>query len=100
MTTPGCNLKVVAFTLCIGLAFFAGGCGKSAQQQAYEQAAMAEQRLTAENAAVIIAEYRQLITLQPGSEWARKAQARIEAVEARVKAEELRKSVFQEHGVD
>lgn len=87
-------------TLAIGLALFVVGCGNSTQQKAYEQAAKAEQQLTAENTSAIIAEYKQVIALQPGSEWGRKAQARIEAVEARVKAEELRKSVFQEHGVD
>ena len=87
-------------SLAIGLALFAGGCGRSAQEQAYEQAAKAEQQLTAENASAVIAEYKKTIALQPGSEWARKAQARIEAVEARMKAAELHKNVFQEHGVD
>jgi hypothetical protein len=71
-----------------------------APQAANEQTAKAEQQRTAEHTAAIIVEYKQMIVLQPGSEWARKAQARIEAVEARVKAEELRKSVFQEHGID
>jgi outer membrane protein assembly factor BamD (BamD/ComL family) len=94
------NIHRVVSTFSIGLALLVGGCGNSAQQKAYEQAAKAEQQLTAENASAIIAEYKQVIALQPGSEWARKAQARIEALEARLKAEELRKSVFQEHGID
>lgn len=71
-----------------------------APQAAYEQAAKAEQQLTAENSSAIIAEYRQVIALQPRSDWARKARARIEAVEARVKAEELRKSDLKGHGID
>ena len=87
-----------AFSL--GLTLFVLGCGNAAQQKAFEQATKAERQLTAENAAAIVAEYQQVIALQPGSEWAKQAQARIEAVEARVKAEELHKSVFQEHGID
>lgn len=100
MKTPAMNLRTVGFALGIGLALFAAGCGNSAQQKAYEQAAKAEQQLAAENAATVVAEYKRVIALQPGSDWARKAEARIAAVEARAKAEELRKSVFQEHGVD
>ena len=93
-------IRVVAFALVFGCALLVGGCGKSAQQQAYEQAATTEPQLTAENASAIIAEYKKVIALQPGSEWARKAQARIEALEAKTKAEELHKNVFQEHGID
>ncbi len=100
MKTPAWSLKTIGFALGIGLALFVAGCGNSVQQKAYEQAAKAEQQLTAENAATVVAEYKRVVALQPGSEWARKAQARIAAVEARVKAEELHKSVFQEHGVD
>ena len=87
-------------TLLIGLALLVAGCGNAAQQQAYEQAAKAEQQITAENVSAIIAEYKRVIVLQPGSGWAKKANARIEALEARVKAEEQHKSVFQEHGID
>lgn len=94
------STKLILSALSIGLALLVGGCGNAAQQKAYEQAAKMEQQLTAENAPAIITEYKQVITLQPGTEWAKKAQARIEAVEARVKAEEQHKSVFQEHGVD
>lgn len=90
----------MAAMLMVGLALLVGGCGNAAQEKAYEQAARAEQQLTAENASTLIAEYKKIIALQPGSAWARKAQARIEAVEARVKAEEQHKAVFQEHGVD
>ena len=89
---------VGAFVL--SLALLAGGCGGSAQQAAYEQAAKTEQQQTVENTPAIIAAYRQVIALQPGTTWARQAQARIEAIEARAKAEEQRKNVFQEHGVD
>jgi len=92
--------RQILSALLLGLALFAGGCGNAAQQQAFEQAVKAEQQLTAENAPAIIAEYKRAIALQPGSEWAKKAQARIEAVEAKTKAEELHKSVFQEHGID
>ena len=87
--------------LSLGLALLVVGCGgNAAQQQAYEKAAKAEQQITAENAPALVTEYKQVIALQPGSEWAKKAQTRIEALEARVKAEELHKSVFQEHGID
>jgi PBP1b-binding outer membrane lipoprotein LpoB len=92
--------KRILAALLIGLALIGSGCGNSAQQQAYEQAAKAEQQLTAENAPAIIGAYRKTIALQPDTDWARKAEARIEAVEARVKAEELHKNIFQEHGVD
>jgi len=100
MKTPVFKSKAVAAHFWLILALAVGGCGDSAQQKAYEQATKAEQQLTAENASAIIAEYKQVISLQPSSGWAQKAKERIEAVEARVKAEELRKSVFQEHGVD
>lgn len=92
--------KGISALVAIGLALFVAGCGNSAQEKAYEQAAKAETQLTAENSSAVIAEYKQVITLQPGTEWARKAQMRIEAIEAKAKAEELHKSVFQEHGVD
>ena len=92
--------KRILSVLSIGLVLLVVGCGNSAQQKAYEQSVKAEQQLTAENAVVIVAEYKKAIALQPGSEWAKKAQVRIEAVEARMKAEELHKSVFQEHGID
>jgi GTP cyclohydrolase II len=100
MKTPVSKSKRAVATLGLVLALAVAGCGDSAQQKAYEQAAKAEQQLTAENASAIVAEYKQAISLKPGSAWAKKAQERIEAVEARVKAEELRKSVFQEHGID
>jgi hypothetical protein len=86
--------------LALGLALAVVGCSNRAQQQAYERAAQAEQHLTVENAPALIADYRRVITLKPGSTWAGKAEERIAAVEARMKAEELHKAVFQEHGVD
>jgi hypothetical protein len=76
------------------------GCGNAAQQQAYERAMKTEQHLTVESLPTLIADYRRVIALEPGSTWARKAAERIAAAEARIKAEELHKSVFQEHGVD
>jgi hypothetical protein len=100
MKTRGFNIRTAGFILGTSLALFVAGCGDSAQQQAFEQAAKAEQQFAAENAPTIIADYRRVIALQPGSEWAKKAQERIAAMEARLKAEELRKSVFQEHGID
>lgn len=100
MSTTRFTIKRTAAALAIGLALFVAGCGNAAQRQAYERAAQKEQQLTAENAPALIAEYKRVIALQPGSAWARKAQARIEAVEARLQAAELHKSVFQEHGVD
>jgi hypothetical protein len=87
-------------TLLLGLALFIGGCGNAAQQKAYEHAAQMEQQCTAETAPGIIAEYRKVIALEPDSGLAKKSHERIAAVEARVKAEEQRKDVFQEHGID
>jgi NAD/NADP transhydrogenase beta subunit len=100
MKTAPLTLTRPAVALLLGLALLLGGCGNSAQQKAYEQAALAERQLTAENAPVIIAQYKQVIAREPGSGWAKKAQARIDALEARARADELRKSVFQEHGID
>jgi len=94
------DLRSAGFALGIGLALVLGGCGNAAQQAAFDQAAKAEQHLTAENAATVIADYRQAIALQPDSALAGKARKRIDALEARLNAEEQRKSVFQEHGVD
>lgn len=84
----------------LGLALLATGCGNAAQQQAYEQAVQAEAQLTPENAPAVIADYRRVIALEPGSKWARQAEARLQAVEARVRAAEQHKAVFQEHGID
>lgn len=100
MKLPLSSPTKILSVLSLGFALFVGGCGNAAQEKAYEQSVKAEQQLTAENASTIIAEYQKVIALQPGSEWAKKAQARIEAVETKMKAEELHKSVFQEHGID
>jgi NAD/NADP transhydrogenase beta subunit len=100
MKTTLFNFRAPVLTLGIGLAIFVSGCGRSAQQKAYEQAAQKEQQLTAENTAALIAEFKQVITRQSGTEWAAKAQAHVAALEAKAKTEELHKSVFQEHGVD
>jgi len=100
MKTPVLRRMTAGGLLMIGLALGLGGCGNAAQRQAYAHAARAEQQFTLENAPAIIAEYKRVIAVAPGSAWAKKARARIEAVAARVKSEELRKSVFQEHGVD
>ena len=94
------NSRQIAALFAAGLALWLGGCGNAAQQQAYEQAAQLEEKYTAETAPAIIQEYRRVIALEPDSAWAKKARARIDAVETRVKAEEQHKSVFQEHGVD
>lgn len=82
------------------LALCLGGCGNAAQQQAYEHAVQLEEKYTAESAPAIIKEFQQVIALEPDSAWAKKARTRIEALEARVKADEQHKSIFQEHGVD
>ena len=92
--------NTLVLVLLAGLALAAGGCGNAAQKNAFEHAAKAEQQVTLENAPAVIAEYRQVIALEPGSGWAKKAQTRIEALDAGVKAKELHKSVFQEHGID
>ena len=86
--------------LLFALVLLLGVCGNSSQQKAYEQAAAAERHLTAETAPAIIAQYKQVIAREPGSSWAKKAQARIDALEARARADELHQSVFQEHGID
>ncbi len=100
MKTAKFFIRHVGPALILGLALFAGGCGDSAQQKAYEQAAKAEQQLTADSTPAVIAEYQRVIALHPGSGWAKKAQARIDAIQAQAKADELHKSVFQEHGID
>lgn len=100
MKTTTLKSKASRVAMIFGLLLLAAGCGDSAQRQAYEKAEKTEQRLSTENASAVIAEYKRVIALQPGSEWAAKAQARIEAVEAKAKADELHKSVFQEHGID
>lgn len=86
--------------LLAALALFASGCGNAAQEQAYARAEKQERSFTVETAPAIIAEYKRVIALEPGSGWAKKAAARIQAVETRLKSEETRKDVFQEHGVD
>ena len=94
------NIKKVGTILGFGAVLFVAACGNHAQQQAYELAIKSEQSFTVENAPAIVAEYQRVIALEPGSDWAGKARTRITAVETRLKAEELHKSVFQEHGVD
>jgi len=100
MSHPPATSPGLIGALVLGLALLAGGCCRTAQQTAFEQAAKTEQQQTGENTPAIITAYRKVIALQPGTTWARQAQARIEAIEARTKAEEQRKNVFQEHGVD
>jgi hypothetical protein len=100
-SSRGLRRQAVAIQLlALSLALLATGCGNAAQQQAYEAAVRAETQLTPENAPAVVAEYRRVIALEPGSTWARQAEARLQAVEARVQAAEQHKAVFQEHGVD
>src|ERR1035437_8973803 len=94
---PSYRTKRILAGLLVRLVVIVRGFGNTRQPAALQPAAKAEQQFTADNAAAIIAEYKRVIALQPGSEWARKSQARVEALEARVKAEELPKAVFQEH---
>jgi len=93
-------MKTRLSVLVLFLALLAGGCGGSDQKAAYENAVKREQNFSAERAGAIIAEYQKVIRLEPGSKWAGQAQARIEAVQARAKAEETKKAVLQEHGID
>ncbi len=93
-------IRFLPATLLFAL-FGAGvGCSDSTQARAYARAEAAERQFTVEAAPAIIEEYRRVAALEKGSEWARRAEARIKAVEARVQAEETHKQVFQEHGVD
>jgi hypothetical protein len=100
MKDPAFNLPRSGAAVLVALGLWVVGCGNAAQQQAYDKAAQAERQLTGENAPAILLEYRQVIALQPGSAVARKAQARIDAIAAKMKAAELHKAVFQEHGID
>jgi len=100
MKTAEISLRFFVSALTFGFTLLVGGCGNSAQKEAYEHAEKAEQQMTAENAPAIVSEFKQVIALKPDSEWAKKAQSRIDAVEAKTKADELHKNVFQEHGVD
>jgi hypothetical protein len=86
--------------IALGLILAASGCGHSAQETAYLNAERREREAAVEAAPDVIADYRRVIALEPGSRWAKQAAARIAALEARQQAEETRKSVFQEHGVD
>jgi hypothetical protein len=100
MKDPAFNLTRSGAAVLVALGLWIVGCGNAAQQQAYEKAAQAEQQLTAENVPAIRLAYRQVIALQPGTAVARKAQARIDSIDAKMKAAELHKAVFQEHGID
>jgi len=100
MKTARLKVRLIVSVLTFGFTLLISGCGNSAQKEAYEHAARAEQQMTPENTSAIVAEYKQVIALKSDSEWAKKAQARIDAVEAKTKADELHKNVFQEHGVD
>ena len=94
------KIKTVACILAVGLVSLHGGCGNAEQKEAYERAETMEQQLPIEKAPAIITAFEQVIRMEPGSKWAEKARTRIDSLEDRVKAEELRKSVFQEHGID
>ncbi len=99
MSPPRLIRLFPAALLCAVLAVGAG-CRDSTQARAYAQAEAAERQFTVEAAPAIIEQYRRAAAFDRGSEWARRAEARIKAVEARVQAEETHKQVFQEHGVD
>ncbi|AOS45605.1 hypothetical protein Verru16b_02688 [Lacunisphaera limnophila] len=91
---------LVALALWLILQLAGTGCGQSTQETAYLNAEQREREAAVEAAPEVIAEYRRVIALEPGSRWAKQAATRIAALEARHQAEETRKSVFQEHGVD
>ena len=99
MKTPPLRLRLLVPLLAAVLAL-AAGCGNSEAARAYAHAEQAEKQFTLETAPAIIAEYRRVAALAPGSSWAKRAGERIQALEARVHAEETHKHVFQEHGVD
>lgn len=94
--------KILASAGSVCAALLLDACDSSAQERAYQRASALEQKSpsTPDHAPAVIAEYQRVIGLEPGSSWAKKAQARIEAIKAEAKAEETRKSVFQEHGID
>jgi hypothetical protein len=98
MKTPPITARLLSLTLLPAL--LTAGCGDPTQAQAYARAEQAEQQFTTETAPALIVEYRRVIALAPGSSLAQKAEARIRVLEARLKAEETHKEVFQEHGVD
>jgi len=100
MKTRGSSPRWLAVALATGLGLGLGGCGNAAQERAFAHTRQREDLVTAETAPGIIQEYHQVIALDPGSTWAKEAATRIAAVETRVRAEEQRKAVFQEHGVD
>lgn len=72
----------------------------SPQQRAYEQALQMEEQYSLETAPAILTEYRKTIAMEAGTRWAELAQARIDAVEAQMKADEQHKDIFHEHGID
>ena len=91
--------KTVVGVCAIGAALLFGACGNAAQKEAYEKAVKMDQ-LPGDHATALVMEYERVVRMEPDSAWARKAQARIDAIKAQAKADELHKSVFQEHGVD
>ena len=93
------KIKSLICLCSIGAALLFGACGNSAQKEAYEKAVKMDQ-LPGDHATALVMEYERVVRMEPDSAWARKAQTRIEAIKAQAKADELHKSVFQEHGVD
>ncbi len=82
---------------------FLFACGSSEnpiQKQAYENALKLEESYTFETAETILAAYRKVIAIEPGTRLAEKAEIQLKAVEERLKADEQHKSVFHEHGID
>jgi hypothetical protein len=93
------RLARVVLALVLAVTLLAG-CGNAAQREAFEQAERAGQQVTAQTLDSVVAAYRHVIALEPGSDLAKKAEERLRAIEARKKADEAHKAVFQEHGVD
>lgn len=98
--SPPRLIRFFPAALLFALLAVGAGCRDSAQARAYARAEAAERQFTVEAAPAIIEQYRRAAALDPGTDCARRAEARIKAVEARVQAEETHKQVFQEHGVD
>lgn len=86
--------------MALALIFAATACKENSQSKAYDRATEREQHFTTEAAPAIVAQYQAVIRIEPNSAWATRAKRRIEAVQARLTAEEQHKAVFQEHGVD
>ncbi|MEQ9825338.1 MAG: hypothetical protein ABQ298_13215 [Puniceicoccaceae bacterium] len=101
--TPSLFLRLRSGFLLALLSMMLFSCVKSenpAQRKAWDSAVEKEKTYAVETAETIIAEYRKVIAIEPGTPLAKEAEKRLKAVEQRLKADERHISVFQEHGID